>query len=127
MPEGKKINGIPFSTGIDTPERAFDGDRFKVLENATPGYTVGLDLGQPINVDSIIMYPQNDDNFVIPGNSYELFYYDRGWKSLGKTTSAGYSVTYINVPSNALLLLRCHNGGHEERIFTWVDGRQIWW
>lgn len=124
---GKMLKGIPFSTGIDNPERASDDDRFKILENATPGYTVGLDLRQPMKVDSIIMYPQNDDNFVIPGNSYELFYYDRGWKSLGKTTSAGYSVTYRNVPSNALLLLHCHNVGHEERIFTFEDGIQMWW
>lgn len=124
---GHKLNGAPFSSGIDTPERAFDGDRFKTLENATPGYSVGLDFGKIMKVDSIIMYPQNDDNFVIPGLCYELLYYDQGWISLGKTIPAGYSVTYRNVPSNALLLLRCHDGGHEERIFTWADGTQIWW
>lgn len=125
--EGKKVKGIPFSTGINTPERAFDNDRFKVLENATPGYTVGLDLGKSMKVDSIVMYPQNDDNFIKPGISYELFYYDRGWKSLGKTISHGYSITYNNVPSNALLRLHCTNGGNEERIFTYEDCQQIWW
>ena len=32
-----------------------------------------------------------------------------------------------NVPTNALLLLRNHTKGKEERIFTYEGGEQVWW
>ena len=50
-----------------------------------------------------------------------------GWKSLGKQTANGFSVSFGNVPAMALLLLRCVASGNEERIFTINAGRQIWW
>ena len=34
---------------------------------------------------------------------------------------------YDNVPGNALLLLRNHTKGKEERIFTYENDEQIWW
>ena len=34
---------------------------------------------------------------------------------------------YDNVPDNALLLLRNLTKGKEERIFTYEDGKQVWW
>lgn len=37
------------------------------------------------------------------------------------------SVTYNNVPHNALLRLHCLDGGFEERLFTWENGRMVWW
>ena len=37
-------------------------------------------------------------------------------------------VLYVdNVPTNALLLLRNHTKGKEERIFTYENGEQVWW
>ena len=110
-----------------TPERANDGDWFRVLENATPGYCIGMDFGSPQRIDTIVFYPQNDDNFVKPGLQYELLYYDLGWKKIATKMSNGYSVCFENVPSGALLLLRCDDGGNEERIFTWENGKQVWW
>jgi hypothetical protein len=34
---------------------------------------------------------------------------------------------YHNAPSNALFWLRNHSGGKEERIFTYENGKQVWW
>ncbi len=34
---------------------------------------------------------------------------------------------YDNIPSHALLLLRDHTRGKEERIFTLENGEQVWW
>ncbi len=121
------MDGEPFTIGISTPERACDGDWFQILEEATPGYSIGMDFGFPKMVESIVFYPQNDDNFVKPGLQYELFYYDLEWKKIATKISTGYSLCFENVPFGALLLLHCNDGGNEERIFTWENGKQVWW
>lgn len=41
--------------------------------------------------------------------------------------SGGQSGRLDNVPTNALLLLRNHTKGKEERIFTYENGEQVWW
>lgn len=38
-----------------------------------------------------------------------------------------YLLNYDNVPSNALLFLKCTTEGKENRIFTWEDNKQRWW
>jgi len=57
----------------------------------------------------------------------ELFYYDGGWRSLGRQTADGYVLTYTNVPLRSLLLLRNVSARGDERIFTYEQGRQVWW
>lgn len=49
------------------------------------------------------------------------------WKSLGVQVAKAQHLQYHNIPENALLLLRNHSRGVEERIFTYEDGKQIWW
>lgn len=67
-----------------------------------------------------------DDNDVIIGQEYELLYWDGKWVSLGRKTAEDYSLDY-DVPKNALLWLRNHTKGVEERIFTIDNGTQVWW
>jgi len=38
-----------------------------------------------------------------------------------------YELYYDNAPSNALFWLRNYTAGQEERIFTYENGKQIWW
>jgi hypothetical protein len=59
--------------------------------------------------------------------NYELFYWDNAWISLGVKTATSSSITYDEIPGNALLWLRNLDEGKEERIFTLVDGKQVWW
>ena len=66
-------------------------------------------------------------NDVNVGQDYELFYWDKKWVSLGFQTATRNSFTYNNVPSEALLLLKNHTKGVEERIFTYENGKQVWW
>ncbi len=108
-------------------EFLFDGCLTNSEDNKVKGYFVGMDLGHPEKIAELIYYPVNDGNFVIPDMEYELFYYDFGWVSLGKKISKSFSVTFDNVPQNALLLLRNRARGNEERIFTYENGKQIWW
>lgn len=88
---------------------------------------VGIDLGRPHMVSSIGFCPRNDDNDVSPGDVYELFYWDWGWKSLGEKKAETYELVYDDVPQNALLWLRNKSKGKEERPFTYKDTEQIWW
>lgn len=90
-------------------------------------YTRGIDFGCPMELTSIHFAPKHDRTFVCPGNTYELFYYDGGWRSLGRQTAGGYVLTYADVPVHSLLLLRNISARSDERIFTYEQGRQVWW
>ena len=59
-------------------------------------------------------------------DTYELFYFDFGWISLGKQVADKNYITYPGVPDNALLLLRDLSKGREERIFLYREGKQVW-
>ena len=88
---------------------------------------IGFDLGENKEITEINLCPRNDDNNVVKGRSYELFYWNRRWTSLGCKQAEHNYITYDNVPSNALMMLRCTSGGKENRIFTWNRNHQNWW
>ncbi len=62
------------------------------------------------------------------GKTYELFYWDYGWKSLGKQVAGEGALVFKDVPSNALYWCKAEKSRLDERIFT-IDknGKQIWW
>jgi hypothetical protein len=88
-----------------------------------------LDFGKPASISRFRYLPRNDDNFIKEGEEYELFYRENNqWVSLGKQTgSSKQYLEYANAPLNALFWLRNHTKGREERIFTYENGRQVWW
>lgn len=88
---------------------------------------IGFDLGENKEITEINLCPRNDDNNVVKGRSYELFYWNKRWTSLGCKKAEHNYITYDNVPSNALMMLRCTSGGKENRIFTWNRNHQNWW
>lgn len=122
--------------GTDKPtkgfekQKAFDGDIFTSFRAlAAKDMWVGLELNKPTRIGKIIYLPVNDDNYIRDGEMYELFYWDNIWISLGEQmgSSKTYRLTYSNVPTNALFLLRNLTKGSEERIFTYEKGKQVWW
>ena len=130
---GSPLKGKPMGTpgtedhGI---EKAFDGDPGTYYENADQkGAWIGIDLGAEnrARAGHIKFCPRNDTNCILPGEEYELFYWDGDWVSLGVRKATGDSLVYKNVPKNALLWLRDLNGGIEERIFSYDNGIQRWW
>ena len=132
--ENKKLTG----TIIGSEERsknphysrsaAFDLDPLTFFASKTlrDGW-VGLDLGKPESVGRIGYMTRNDDNNVRIGDTYELFYWDMDWVSLGKQIADDFSLTFHHVPQNALLLLRDLTRGTDERIFLYKDVKQIWY
>ena len=86
---------------------------------------VGLDLGGKKSVGSVSYTPRHRDNFVRPGDTYELFVCDGGeWKSAGVQVSQSDSLLYRDVPLDALMLLKNLTRGVDERVFEYKDGKQ---
>ena len=126
MGENGELKAVPGNSTVRKVELSLDKNML-TRPDYKKGFTLGYDLGSPQKLTSIVYFPWNDDNFVVPGHEYELFYYDKGWISLGKQTSDNFSLIYENVPDHALLYLKDYTRGAEERPFTYVDGKQIWW
>jgi hypothetical protein len=111
-------------------ENAFDDDPLSFFCMYNMEYSwVGMAFEQATKIDKIAFLPRNDDNAIREGELYELFYWDKRWVSLGRQTGTNemFRLKYNNVPTNALYLLRNHTKGKEERIFTYENGKQVWW
>lgn len=127
----KALNGeiIYYNVPDSTVGNIFDNNYLTYAQKAVHGYWVGLDLGKD-NKDTIgciEFCPRHDMNMIRKGHEYELFYFDMRWRSLGKQIAVADSLKFDNVPSNALLWLRNHTDGMEERPFTYENDKQVWW
>lgn len=108
-----------------------DKDRLTYFKPEKGGVPyVGYDLGEG-NARRVVkasFLPRNDDNAVVNGVTYELFYWNDNWISLGFSKGQNKTVTFSNVPQNSLLLVKSVEGGTENRIFTYSkDGKQLFW
>ena len=125
-----KIIGTPGCyqhDGTHEYTNVFDGKTWTSFDYSKPtGGWAGLDLGREVKVDRIVYTPRNRDNYVRPGDVYELFYCDKDWKSAGKIEAAADSLVFRDIPENALLFLRNHTRGKDERIFIYENGSQLW-
>lgn len=116
------------SRGYDM-KNVFDGNVLTFFNTTydTPGW-VGLDLGKPEKLSKIRYLPRNDDNNIRIGDTYELVYWQNGrWNSLGRKVAESETLVYEDCPVGTLYLLHNHTRGKEERIFTYEDGKQVWW
>lgn len=117
--------------GIDYEKTLLAFDRKYDTYTQTPynNYWFGLDLKKKDEflLTGLEFCMRHDMNMIEVGDNYELFYYDYGWQSLGKQIATCDSLIYCDVPTHALLWLKNHTKGREERIFTYENGKQIWW
>jgi hypothetical protein len=93
------------------------------------GGWIGTDFGKKVEINRIRYMPRTDDNSIVKDEVYELVYWDDNqWISAGVQTSEKDNyLLYTDVPSGALYLLHNLSKGKEERIFTYENGKQIWW
>lgn len=90
-------------------------------------FWIGFDVSRCWDkISEVRLILWNDGNRIQKGHCYELFYFEKEWISLGKKIAKEDTMCF-NVPKNALLLLRDYTKGKEERIFTYKEGKQIWW
>ena len=133
--DGKLIRGA--CIGTPSAENGNPWDCTKVYDGSKHTYFAaqdadtswaGLQLAIPVRVSRICYIPRNDDNFVKPGDLYELLVWDRGqWYTMGRQVPDTYGLDYEGVPAGHLYWLRDLTEGVEERIFTYEQGKQVWW
>lgn len=126
---GRIIGDDPIAPGREK-EKAMDGNTATFFDAYWANFAwVGLDLGSGKRIKKIRFIPVNDGNNIDPGDDYELFYYDesKGWVSCGRQIANSFKLFFNNVPSDALYLLHNYSKGTEERIFTYENGKQVWW
>ncbi len=120
--------GVPTNIFVNQFTRVIDDNPYTSMNYYEPsGGWVGLDFGHPVHIGKIVYTPRNRDNFIRIGDEYELFYAtEQDWKSLGVKRAMSDSLDY-QIPVGALLYLKNHTRGNDERIFEMVDGRQKLW
>lgn len=126
-----KLSGVPFASDKNrSPEELAnicDGNIDTFYNDENPNAYIGIDFGKEVEIDRIIYSPRTDENDVIPGEEYELFYWENRWVSLGRKKADSFRLRYDSVPDNSLLWLHNRTKGVEERIFTYMNNEQIWW
>lgn len=120
-----KLNRMNDLLPIVSLDNITDGDILSYFSSRDSACSITYDLGNATPIRKIVLSPRNDDNYVWPGDKYELFYQDgiNGWKSLGVQTATKRELEYL-VPDNALLWLRNQTKGREEQVFIYKEGKQ---
>lgn len=105
--------------------KLFDNDKLTSL--AVQSYMT-FDFGKDVELGDINLLTWTDDNYVVAGETYELFYHDaQGWVSVGRQVARHDYVEFADVPGNALYWLRNRTKGVEERPFTYENGKIVFW
>jgi hypothetical protein len=108
----------------------FDGDPLTFFDAAPPDDAwAGIEPDKPAQVSEIEYIFRNDDNSIREGDRYELFYFSSDGRHPSGTRDGFRNgiFTFDSVPDNALFLLHNYTRGQEERIFTFENGKQVWW
>lgn len=105
----------------------FDNDWVSYYISREKGARAVFDLGYRKSISRIVYMPRNDDNYVHPGDVYELYYHDgiEDWKFIERRQADTTFITFSNVPAGAMLWLRDITRGQEERAFYYKDGKQV--
>ena len=124
----QKCNGnYPSHPHSEEYDAITDNNILTYFESFDKDCFIAYDMGGLKKIRKIVFNPRNDDNFVWPGDEYELFYNDgaAGWKSLGRQVADERRYVEYEVPRNALLWLRNRTKGREEQVFFIRDGKQV--
>ncbi len=124
LTDGNELNYLEFWDCINKPQ--INTDLFVPVTTNEPVW-IGMEIDTFVEVEYVGICPRNDKNGIYPGMHYELLYWDKEWISHGKLIAKHDSITFSNIPDNAVLWLRNYSEGREERLFTIKNGKQIWW
>lgn len=131
--KGKKIEGTIIGTQGESwcpKEKVFDGDILTGFGGNSPdGNWVGLKLTKPESVSRIKYIGRNDGNGIEKGDKYELYcWHPKGyWRLIASQTAIANVLHFNNIHPEGLYILKDVTKGKEERIFTYENGKQIWW
>lgn len=128
----KLIEGVIIGTEGNpgsTKDKVFDGNILTGFCGVSPdGHWVGIRTKTPKSISRIRYIPRNDGNGIEIGDKYELVCWNDGdWKILTTVIAKENMLKLKNMPSGGLYVLKNLTKGHEERIFTYEGGKQVWW
>lgn len=109
---------------------AFDDNVLSyAMSTDSDGAWLGVDFGKKSYISEIHILPHNDDNFIRVGDHYQLQYWYQGtWNIIGDQIGDERQYLHFDLcPSHGLYRLRNLTRGKEERIFTYENGKQVWW
>lgn len=113
-----------------TAKNLVDGDLltfYSSQESLDESEWISFDFGKKEAISSLYFASRSDLNYIVPGDQYELFYWDDKWISLGNKKAEDYELKYNNVPENTVLWLRNLTRGIEEELFTYRNNKQYFW
>ncbi len=106
----------------DNPDStAFDGDMLTYNSKKW----VGLNFGQPQQINRVRIAPRNAHNGIVTNNNYRLYYWADKWVSAGVKKAKYNFIEFKDVPANTLYWLRNLDHGTEEQPFFYKNGKQL--
>jgi hypothetical protein len=126
--DGQKLKGEVIKKNINNftwKWSAFDED--PLTYSGGKDFSLGFAFTKPTTINSIEFQVQNDMNHIVIGNEYELFYWDKHWKTLGTQIAKDTLLQYSKVPDNALFWLKNNTGGKEEQVFIIDKNKRQHW
>ncbi len=86
-----------------------------------------FDFGKPVHISKIAFARRGDDNSVLPGQTYTLYFWDNeNWIPVAEQKADDFIIEFQDVPQNALMLMKCQKGS-EHRIFLYDDKGMVEW
>ncbi len=113
------------SPNNETRKLVVDNDPLTFIENKNLVFTYLFE--KPVTISGFEIQARNDGNHIDIGDSYELFFWDKEWVSLGQQKAKDTLLSYKKVPKNAIFWLRNNTKGKEEFIFTFDENTNQFW
>ena len=87
-----------------------------------------IDLGQAVYLDHISFIRRGDGNTIVPGDEYQLYYWDKDrWIFHSSIIAEDVEINVKNLPENALCLIKGVSRGTQNRIFSYNEQKEIVW
>lgn len=119
--DSTKVQLLDAPFGSSTWKSEYDGNML-TAPGAYPDITLRLKSKQVVT--GVRFAPLNADNGINSGDTYELYYWENGWK-LHATVKAEYEyLKFKDVPQGRMYWLKNTTKGQEETPFVMVDGKQ---
>lgn len=80
------------------------------------------DMGKPVFVDEVLYIRRGDGNPILPGDEYEVYYWDDSrWNLHSHVVADDIFIDVKGLPSGALYYIKGLSRGVQTRIFTWDE------
>lgn len=108
-------------------ERLYDNDPLTYYSAKGDSYCGCIDFGRPVHIDRIEYILRGDGNAIMPGDAYEVSWWNEGeWELITREKATDIWLDVKGAPSNALYYVKDITTGRENRIFTVCDDEIIW-